>query len=200
MLLERLAKQLEEEQEEIAPSLLRQILLLYAALENPDSPRAPPLASTVAALGMVAYARAFRLAGEEQLKRLTARPRSTLARADDLARPFGVLMRSRALSVLAKPQTERQLVAYARTLSDVSVTFGSRAGFETVGKAAGARFKQFVRFKRVKEGRPHSRLEGSVRPVNGTWLIDGYTVPTPAHPSLPLRSRLFCGHGALYLP
>ena len=198
MLLDRLAKQLEAEQEEIGPSLLAQILLLYAALENPDSPRARSLASNVAALGMVAYARAFRLAGEEQLKRLTTRPRSALSRGDDLARPFGVLMRSRALSVLAKPQTERQLVAYARTLSDVSVTFGSRAGFETVGKASGARFKTLERMKRVREPRRHSLLEGQTLPVGQNFLIDGYSVPGPAHPSLPLRSRLWCGHCLVY--
>lgn len=201
MLLERLARQLEAEGAEVAPSFLAQIFLLYAALENPNSPRIPTLATTIAAIGMASFLRTFGLAAEEQAKYLRSLPPTRLEElSQNSAYAFGVLMRSRVVTVLSKPQTEAQLAAYSRTLADVSVTFGCRAGFETLGEAAGAKRKQFVRFKRVREGRAHSALEGSVRFVNENWLIDGYSVPTPAHPSLPLSSRLWCGHGALYLP
>lgn len=94
MLLEQLARQLEAEGAEVAPSLMAQIFLLYQALENPDSPRIPVLATTVAALGMTSFTRAFGFAAVEQLTRLGNRPGTFVEelRAEP-ARSFGVLMR-----------------------------------------------------------------------------------------------------------
>lgn len=201
MTLETLARQLEQEQADAEPGMIAQVYLLYEALENPDSAVVPVLAQTLALMGMTAFIRAFGLASTEQFRWLRQRPTTFM---DSLTRvpalQHGAVMQDRVVKVLRKPHTEAQLAAYGRVLADVSTTFGARAGFDEVGKGAGAKRKQFVRVARVKEPRVHSVLEGRTIPVSESWNLNGYRVPSPAHPSLPLSERLFCKHVNLYLP
>ena len=193
-MLETLARDLEAEKREAAFVAL--VFLLYAALQKDND---DALAATLAALGTSVYARAFGLSGTVQARTLKQRP-STLIRvlSERYSVSYGALMQRRVSTVLTRPHSEAQLRAYGSLLSEVSSMFGARQGFETVGTVGGATKKQFVRVRPVKEARPHSKLEGSVIARSAKWAIDGYSVPAPADPRLPLSSRLRCGHVNLY--
>ena len=193
-MLETLARDLEAEKREAAFVAL--VFLLYAALQKDND---DALAATLAALGTSVYARAFGLSGTVQARTLKQRP-STLIRvlSERYGLSFGSVMQRRVTTVLARPHSEAQLRAYGSLLSEVSVNFGARQGFEVVGKAGGATKKTFIRVRAAKEPRPHSKLEGLTIPKTQNFLIDGYSVPVPADPKLPLSSRLRCGHCCLY--
>lgn len=197
-MLETLASDLEAVEEERNAAFLLAVFALYAALKDRDA-RAPTLAATLAGLGLTGFREAFTLSGTVQLRYLRRRF-SLETLSERAATPYGRLVQRRVQLVLAREQSEVQLQAYARLLNSVSTNFGARAGFETVGTQAGATKKTFTRFRSARENRPHSRLEGLTIGRNENFLIDGFSVPAPADPKLPLSSRLRCGHCALYRP
>lgn len=197
-MLTALANDLETRERELDAAFLAAVFALYEALKA-GSTRAPTLAATLAGLGLTGFREAFTLSGTVQL-RYVRRRFSLETLSERAATPYGRIVQRRVQLVLVREQSEAQLVAYARLLNEVSTNFGSRAGFETVGTVAGATKKTFTRFRAAKENRPHSRLEGSTIPKSQNFLIDGYSVPAPADPKLPLSSRLRCGHCVLFTP
>lgn len=114
-----------------------------------------------------------------------------------LARARGKIIRDRAEIVLAKA-TANMVSPYARLAAQILVTDAARAGCKAGGIYGEATHKQFIRIRQVHEPRSHSKYEGTIRPIDGTWLIAGIAVDGPGDERLPWSERAWCSHGVKY--
>lgn len=148
----------------------------------------------------IAYTAIWELSSQVQAKLLKKQPDDTLKKigyAAALAYAAIVVRRARAvLSNTEDPITYAP--AYAETVSRVASSIASKKGFEDTGVYFGARWKEFVRIRRAKEPREHSRLEGSVIRIDDKWNIGGVLADGPGDDVLPIHERAWCGHIAVY--
>lgn len=118
--------------------------------------------------------------------------------AEQLAFTRSIFVKDRAVEVLSTA-TKAQVSPYARLAAQVLVTDAARKGTQAGGIVGDATHKQFVRIRDAREPRGHSHLEGSIRPVDGTWTIAGIEVDGPGDERLPPSEVFWCGHICRYL-
>lgn len=118
--------------------------------------------------------------------------------AEQLAFTRSMFVKDRAVEVLSTA-TKAQVSPYARLAAQVLVTDAARKGTQAGGIVGDATHKQFVRIRDAREPRGHSHLEGSIRPVDGTWTIAGIEVDGPGDERLPPSEVFWCGHICRYL-
>lgn len=125
-------------------------------------------------------------------------PQALVDVAERLATVRAQLIRERADAVLRRA-TEGMVSPYARLAAQVLVNDAARTGLKAGGISGDATHKQFIRLRPVQEPRSHSRYEGTIRPIDGTWLIAGIEVDGPGDPRLPWSERAWCGHICKYI-
>lgn len=118
--------------------------------------------------------------------------------AEQLAVTRGAVVAERA-GVVLNNATRNMVSPYARLAAQILVTDAARTGTTMGGIEGGATHKQFVRLRPVREPRAHSRHEGTIRPIDGTWLIAGIEAQGPGDPRLPWSERAWCGHICKYI-
>lgn len=124
-------------------------------------------------------------------------PPELLAFAEQLAFVRAPIVRDRAVEVLSRA-TAGLVSPYARLAAQILVTDAARKGCTAAGIVGEATHKEFIRIRGVREPRAHSRYEGTVRPVDGTWTIAGIDVEGPGDERLPWSEKAWCGHGLRY--
>lgn len=121
----------------------------------------------------------------------------TLRKGVARAKAFQGIAQERILQVLGKNAIA--LESYAEIVeAELSMT-AINEGFIVASIAEGATHKQFVRIGKSTVERSHSSLEGKIIPVGNNFEMDGYSVPFPHHPSLPLKHRINCKHAVVGL-
>jgi hypothetical protein len=133
-----------------------------------------------------------------ELRPSVRHPQVLVTAAEQLAVVRAKLIRERAESVIVKA-TQALVSPYARLAAQVLVTDAARTGTTAGGIVGGATHKEFVRIRGAKEPRTHSKYEGTVRPMDGTWLIAGIEVDGPGDARLPWSEKAFCGHICKYI-
>lgn len=199
MNLEELAGQLDEQQRGVT----RDLLALFEDLWDRQQQQqvTASLLSQIERFARVSVFEAASLASELQLQDLMPSlryPQLLTDICEGLALARGKIIRDRAEIVLAKA-TANMVSPYARLAAQILVTDAARAGCKAGGIYGEATHKQFVRLRRVQEPRAHSKYEGTVRPIDGTWLIAGIEVDGPGDERLPWSERAWCAHGLKYL-
>lgn len=154
------------------------------------------LALTAAQQAEVPAAEAF---GETlaSLVRVRTLPQQAQAVALKLSVPRGALLAQRAAEVLLG-RSEAYVDPYTRLAAQVLIFDSHREGASEGGRQGGATHKQFIRVRPVAEPRSHSIYEGTVRELNGTWLIAGIEAQGPGDERLPWSEKAFCGHVTRY--
>lgn len=111
------------------------------------------------------------------------------------AKKKGAFVAERALAVLGRNKIAVE--SYAEiVVGELGMTALNEA-FAVVSVAEDATHKQFKRIGKSTVERSHSVLEGRVIPIGENFIMDGYSVPFPHHPSLPLKHRINCKHAVV---
>lgn len=152
----------------------------------------------VARLGIFTAADTTARVQHQDLRPAAPHPPELVAFAEQLAFTRSVIVKDRAVEVISRA-TKAQVSPYARLAAQVLVTDAARTGTTAAGIVGEATHKQFIRIRQALEPRGHSHLEGSIRPVNGTWTIAGIEVDGPGDERLPMSERAWCGHICKYL-
>ncbi|ULH15993.1 hypothetical protein MF271_05000 [Deinococcus sp. KNUC1210] len=195
-----LGKQGADLQQGVSVDLTKLMLELWQRLKDGKSPDRP--LSAIETVARLAGFESFEAGATQQQRELigaAALDRPLLDAAVTVGKQRGLIVRERALAVLAE-YSEAMVSPYARLAASVLVNDSIRTGTRASGTYHGATRKEFVRIREPLQPRAHSSLEGTVIGIDELFDIGGYMVYGPGDPALPLSERAWCGHVLKFLP
>lgn len=205
----RLTQDTERQQREAQDMLEPLLIALALALLRGKAEAALRLGKLLKQRSSLAFNSAWQKAANLQTRDLVNRalPAELAAAGLLQARAHGELVTESAQTTLQRHVSEIDdeglqlgyVAPYAALVASLAVYSGVRSGANSSAQYFDARRKKFIRVRRAKDPRAHSRLEGDIIGINEQWNIDGYLVDAPGSAALPWSSRAFCGHIAWFL-